>query len=256
MRVLPYMREVQRTTVLLIDALTFVLAFVLLFLLVPSEVHGNGFGAGGPLLAGVRVLLAHHVLRPLSGGQVLSQTAYQALMLALPVLAFLRYGANPRVAGALVAGWGAGAFLGSLVAFRAVQVVSSLVLLRRAWLVQSLVLWFLIVNVPSGIAVAVVFVSGIANGLRVPPMTALWARCTSVELRPQAFAVVSTVATAGTVIALVVGGPAIETFGVTPVFAAIATISTASAWLASIAAGRQEGREASSRNGADREAVA
>ena len=42
----------------------------------------------------------------------LSQVGFQTLLLALPVLAFTRYGQDPRVAGLLLGAWGGGALAG------------------------------------------------------------------------------------------------------------------------------------------------
>jgi hypothetical protein len=105
--------------VLLVDAATYLVAFVLVTAFVPAG-RGRAAAAEDPrgMLAGVRVLLGDRLLRAWTISASLSQMGFQTLLIALPVLAFTRYGQNPRVAGLLIGAWGGGALLGSLVALR------------------------------------------------------------------------------------------------------------------------------------------
>jgi hypothetical protein len=86
--------------VLLVDAATYLVAFMLVAAFVPA---GRGRAEAAEdlrgMLAGVRVLLGDRLLRAWTISASLSQMGFQTLLIALPVLAFTRYGQNPRVAG-------------------------------------------------------------------------------------------------------------------------------------------------------------
>ena len=107
--------------VLVIDAATYLVSFLLLAAYIPlvAAVPAEADLAGA--LAGVRYLWRDRLLRPLTVAQAGSQMAFQGISLALPVLAFTRYDHNARLAGFLLASWGLGALVGSVLAYRTVR---------------------------------------------------------------------------------------------------------------------------------------
>jgi MFS family permease len=228
--------------VLIIDAATYLVAFALVASFVPA---GRGRAAAEDLrgmLAGVRVLLRDRLLRAWTVSATLSQMGFQTLLIALPVLAFTRYGQNPKVAGLLIGAWGGGALLGSLVALRLPGSLPPLTVGSVAGLGQALPLWLLVAPLPAAAAVAVLGVAGLANGIRVPPLRALTLLRMPPSLRVQAMTAEATLPTAAGLLALAVASPALETLGVTPVLAGVAAVATTAAVTFAAVAMHPEGR--------------
>ena len=226
-------------TVLLIDAASFLAAALLLAAFVPATEAAPAVPGYAGKLAGLKFLARDPFLRPLTAAQVLSQTAFQALVIALPVLAFVRYGESSGIAGLLLAAWGGGALAGSALSY----VTTTRWDLRRtgeaAWLLQALPLWLLTGSVPAGVAAALLAASGLGNGFRVPAMQALALLRTPAGLRPQTGAVATSLAMLGGVVALAAAGPVLEKSGTTPVLVAVASVSTVAAVLGVLASARE-----------------
>jgi MFS family permease len=215
--------------VLLLDAASYLVAFVLVARCIPAGGRAPAAAGGGGMLRGVRVLLGDELLRAWTLAASLSQMGFQTLLLALPVLAFTRYGQDPRVAGLLVGAWGGGALAGSLVALRLPGRLPPLTVGSVAGLGQALPLWLLVVSLPAPVAVAVLGVAGLANGIRVPPLRAVTVLRMPPASRVQAMTAEATLPTAAGLLALAVAGPALEAFGVAPVFAGVAAVATTAA---------------------------
>jgi MFS family permease len=217
--------------VLLLDAASYLVAFLLVARCVPAggRAPAGGGGGRGGMLAGVRVLLGDELLRAWTLAASLSQVGFQTLLLALPVLAFTRYGQDPRVAGLLVGAWGGGALAGSLVALRLPGRLPPLTVGSVAGLGQALPLWLLVAPLPAPVAVAVLGAAGLANGIRVPPLRAVTVLRMPPASRVQAMTAEATLPTAAGLLALVVAGPALEAFGVAAVFAGVAAVATTAA---------------------------
>jgi hypothetical protein len=218
-------------TVLLIDAASFLVAAVLVAGFVPPTAPAPAVPGYAGMLAGLRFLVRDPFLRPLTAAQVLSQTAFQALVIALPVLAFVRYGESSGIAGLLLAAWGGGALLGSALSYVTTTRWDLVRVGQAAWLLQALPLWLLTGSVPAGVAAALLAVSGLGNGFRVPAMQALALLRTPAALRPQTGAVASSLAMLGGVLALAAAGPVLEASGTTPVLVAAASLATLAAVL-------------------------
>jgi MFS family permease len=229
--------------VLIVDAATYLVAFALVAGFVPAG-RGPAAAAGDlrGMLAGVRVLLGDRLLRAWTVSASLSQMGFQTLLIALPVLAFTRYGQNPKVAGLLIGAWGGGALLGSLVALRLPSSLPPLTVGSVAGLGQALPLWLLVVPLPAAAAVAVLGVAGLANGIRVPPLRAVTLLRMPPSLRVQAMTAEATLPTAAGLLALAVASPALETLGVTPVLAGVAAVATTAAVTFAAVAMGPEGR--------------
>jgi predicted MFS family arabinose efflux permease len=158
----------------------------------------------------------------LTAAQVVSQTAFQALVISLPVLAFVRYGESAGIAGLLLAAWGGGALLGSVLSYRTTRSWDLLRTGDAAWLLQALPLWLLVGSPPAAAAAAALAVSGLGNGFRVPAMQALALLRTPAALRQQAGAASSALAMLGGGLALAVAGPVLEELGTWPALAGVA----------------------------------
>jgi predicted MFS family arabinose efflux permease len=214
--------------VLWVDAVSYLVACAVVALHVPPL--PPVLGSSGPQpWSGIRLLLRDPFLRGWTAAHSLSQMAYQTLMIALPLLAFARYGQSPAVAGLLVSGLGAGALLGSLAALRTPSRWPPMLVGVTAWLAQALVLWLLVVRLPVAAVMAILVLSGLANGLRVPPLRTVITRRIPQTLRVQALAAETALPFSAGLLAVVLAGPAAQAFGVSVLLAACASVATAGA---------------------------
>ncbi len=132
--------------VLVVDALSYLAAFLLVAVLVrPAVVASDGSGEGG-LLTGLRYIARRTVLRREVVGVGAINLGLTALFATLPVLALHRGG--PAVAGWMLASYGLGSVVGGLLSSRArgtgprTSIVSVCVLAPATWaLAAPLPLW-------------------------------------------------------------------------------------------------------------------
>lgn len=225
----PLIAVVGAPNVLLLDAATFLVSFGLIAAFVPPTRRAPEVFAFRDLLSGVRSLTTDPLLRAWSVAQVGSQSAFQALAIALPILAFLRYNQDPKVAGLLLAAWGGGALAGGLLAYPAVSWWQPLALGRTAWLIYALPLWALVTYIPAQEAAALLVISGFGNGLRNPPIMATMTLRIPASHRSQAMTAFSSAATAGGLVSVSTTGVVAQAARPSFVFAGIAALATASA---------------------------
>jgi predicted MFS family arabinose efflux permease len=199
-------------TVLLIDAASYVVAFVLVTLFVPvTRAVGEAEDRGG-LLAGVRYLLGDPLMRGWTTAIVVGDASFSVLFVAIPVLVVTHYGADPRLAGAFIAAWGVGAVAGNIAAYRSDRIGG----LRQApplVLVQASALWVLVAPVPAAAIAAAMALSGIANGLINPTLHAFLTLRPPVAVRAKALTATFTASVLGTPIALALAAPAFAAYG-------------------------------------------
>jgi MFS family permease len=214
---------------LFVDAATFLVSFLIVVLLVPGKGRPVQTDDSRGVLAGARFLLRDRLLGPLVGTSALMEMAFQALFVAVPVLAYTRYGGDARIAGWLFAAWGAGAVAGSFAAYRVVRRYPPLVLASVATVAQALPLWLLAGGLPLvGIGAALV-VSGVFNSLSNAPMFAVLTARVPESLRAKTMTAAMTLTMLAGPLGLAAAGPALERLGTRPVFLAIAGLATASA---------------------------
>jgi MFS family permease len=225
--------SVGAPTVLLIDAASFAVSFAIVAAFVRAgAASGESSNARSPEVGGgLRFIRADPVLRPVTVAQVLSQGAFMGMTAAVPVLSFAAYDRNARLAGILLGAWGAGAMIGGILAFRLVRSHAALRLGALAWFVQAIPLWLLVATPRPAIAVAALAISGVGNGVRVPPIVGVTTRRIPQVLRAETLTVSSALVLTGGFVALLVAAPALESFGPETVFAGIAAIQTLAALL-------------------------
>jgi predicted MFS family arabinose efflux permease len=199
--------------VLVVDAATYIVAFVLVTLFVPATraVREDGADDGG-LLAGVRFLLRDPLMRGWTTAIVVGDASFSVLFIAIPVLVVAHYGADPRLAGAFMAAWGIGAMVGNIAAYRSERIGG----LRQApplLLVQASALWVLAAPVPAVAVAAALALSGVANGLINPTLHAFLTLRPPVAVRAKALTATFTASVVGTPIALAVAAPAFAAYG-------------------------------------------
>jgi predicted MFS family arabinose efflux permease len=200
--------------VLVVDAVSYVVAFVLVTLFVPvvgMAKEDEAEDARG-LLAGVRYLLRDPLLRGWTAAIVVGDASFSVLFLAIPVLVFVHYGADPRLAGTFLASWGVGAVIGDVAAYRSERIGG----LRQAStlvFVQAAPLWVLAAPVPAAAVAGALALSGIANGLVNPTLHAFLTLRPPSAVRAKVLTATFTASTLGTPLALALAAVAFPAYG-------------------------------------------
>jgi hypothetical protein len=212
--------------VLLLDAASFCASFALVALFVSAGPAPPAAAAGG-----WGVIARDGLLRALTGAGALSQAAFMGMTAAVPALAFAAYGRDPRVAGVLLAAWGGGAMAGGLAAYRLVATRDPRRLGAAGWAMQAAPLWLPPVAPPAWLAAAALAASGVANGIRVPPIAALTADRIPAPLRAETLTLISSLVLGAGFAALLAAGPALALALASGLWVAIAAAQTLAAAL-------------------------
>ena len=200
--------------VLVIDAASYVVAFALVTALVPvaravpEEEADDRQGA----LGGVRYLMRDSLLRGWATALVIGDASFSVVFVAIPVLVYAHYGANPRLAGVFLASWGIGAVSGNVISYRSDRVGG----LRQAAplvLLQATPLWTVAAPVPAAAVAGALALSGLANGLVNPTLHSMLTLRPPAAVRAKALTAMSTASSLGTPLALAVAAPAFAAFG-------------------------------------------
>ena len=189
--------------VLVVDAASYVVAFLLVTIFVPvsARVRSEDAEESRGLLAGVRFLLRDPLLRGWTTAIVVGDASFSVLFLAIPVLVFAHYGADPRLAGVFIASWGVGAVAGNVAAYRSDRIGG----LRQAAplvLVQALPLWVLAAPVSAAAVAGALALSGVANGLVNPTLHSFLTLRPPATVRAKVLTATMTASSLGTPLAL------------------------------------------------------
>ena len=208
-------------TALVVDAATFLFAFVLLVLLVPSRPPLPVTEAGGGVLAGIRFVLRDRLLRVLGGTALVANGLGQILTAGLMVLAYQEFDSS-KVAGAFFAAFGAGAVVGSVIAVRAVGRFDPLRLGAVSFVALTLPIFALTLELPvPGVMVALAL-SSLFGPLVNAPLIGVITMRTPEALRAKVMTAVLTAAMLAGPLGLLVAGPLLQTWGPRPVFLLVA----------------------------------
>jgi MFS family permease len=214
-------------TVLVIDAGTYVVSFVLLSLFVPGRDGAPEADEARGLLSGLKFLRREPLLRIWIPFFVVGDAAWQAFFAAVPVVTVERFGADAKVAGILFAAFGAGALVGNFASYRFLSKrVEGLRLIAYSVPFQALPLWILPLDVGAATMFSAILASGIANGVCNPSIHALWTLRIPVAMRPKAMAASGTIWALGMPVGLLVAGPILSLFGARPVLVGFAVVQT------------------------------
>lgn len=232
------------TNVLSIDAASYAFSFLILFAALPSHPRP----ATGPateksssragLLAGLRFLMRHPVIRPTVASIMVVNLAFQALLVAVPV-AISREGYDARWYGWTMASWGAGMIAGGLLVGRLVKRVAPLLLVccGAASLALGAVVLVVLGTSPPDLTAAFV-VLGVSNSMIDAPFFAVLTIETPAALRAKVFTALITLSTITTPVGALAAGPLLDRYGARATFVCCAAaIITAMAvaipvWLA------------------------
>src|SRR4029079_10831517 len=195
--------------VLVIDAATFAVAFVLIALFVPHVGRATGDGDQpdvGGLLAGIRYLRGDRLLSTWTLAITGGDAAWIVIFVGTPVLVVAHYGGQPELAGLIMGGFGAGALIGNALSYRFFGAGMPGPGIAAGALVQALPLWLLAMDVPDFALVAALVVSGIGNGLVNPTVHAMITLRPPPAIRAKVLAAVVTASVAGGPLAVMGGG--------------------------------------------------
>lgn len=213
--------------VLVIDAATFAVAFVLIALFVPHVGRATGDGDQpdvGGLLAGIRYLRRDRLLSTWTLAITGGDAAWIVIFVGTPVLVVAHYGGQPELAGLIMGGFGAGALIGNALSYRFFGAGMPGPGIAAGALVQALPLWLLAMDVPDFALVAALVVSGIGNGLVNPTVHAMITLRPPPAIRAKVLAAVFTASVLGAPLALMAAGPAFAAFDSRAVMAAAAAV--------------------------------
>jgi predicted MFS family arabinose efflux permease len=224
------------TAVLWVDAATFVVAFVLIGLYVKPNETTSPVTNEKSVFEGIRVLWNDRLLRTWTVTISGFEMAWQVVFAAIPILAYLRYDHDPRIAGVLLAAFGVGALAGNLFVLPLVANVAPMHIAVAGKVIQSLAFWVLVFNVQSVTVGLVLAVTGACTGLIGGPSTAVQMSRIPEDLRSRTMAAFLTITLTAGSLGLVAGGPVIETLGVRAAFLAIALLHTVGGFFFSLAA--------------------
>ncbi len=208
--------------ILIVDAATYVVAFVLVLTLVragkpvPQDESSRG------LLAGVRFLARDRVLGPMALTAIVLDAAIGALFTSLPALAFIRFGRDAQVAGFLFTAFGIGALGGTVLAMKALQRIAPLRLVVAAVPLAVLPLWLLVANLPWEAVGAVLLAFGACVPLVNAPAMGLITTRPPEALRAKVMTAVMTASALGGPAGRSVVGPMFERWGIDTTYAVIA----------------------------------
>ena len=107
----------------------------------------------------------------------------------MPVLVLTRFGHHPGIVGLLIASFGVGALVGNAISFRFLtRRFQGLAVIAACALGQAAPLWLLWLPLPAIALSALIFASGIANGLVNPSLHAITTLRIPPPLRPNVLA--------------------------------------------------------------------
>ncbi len=213
--------------VLVVDAATYVVSFLLVMLFVPSGAATPEVDDSRGILAGFRFLVHEPLLRIWIPLFVAGDAGWQAFFAAVPVLVVERFGADAKVAGALFAAFGAGALSGNILSFRFLtERVDGLRLIALSVPLQAAPLWLLPLDVGAPVLFAAVLASGLANGICNPSIHSIFTLRMPPSIRPKAMAAGTTLWGLGMPLGLVAAGPVLSAFGTRPVLIGFAAVQS------------------------------
>ncbi len=215
--------------VLLLDAVSFLVAFVILKRGLPvspvppvarSTVDSAADSSTG-IFAGARFALADRTLRRITATALAFGLFYPPLLASLPVLTAQRYGADSRVAGLLYAAMGGGALIGTLLVLRLAR-AGPMRLAAVGAVGLAVPLWLLVLEIPAWQFAVVMFISGMFTPiLNAPLITQMMLRA-PLPVRAKVLSFVLTTNLLAGPVAYAVTGPALDQWGLTRVYLVIA----------------------------------
>ncbi len=213
--------------VLVVDAATYVVAFVLVAVFLPRRARAAAPEEPTGIRAGLRFLAREKVLRVWTPIFALGDTAWTAFFVSVPVLVVTRFDADPKIAGWLIASFGIGAVIGNVVAYKVVLPrMDGMTTIAAFAMGQALPLWLLSFGFPWWVYGGALVVSGVANGLVNPSLHTLMTLRIPPALRPTVMTAMMMVFVFVQPLGVFGAGPVLDEFGPRPVLVAFAAVQT------------------------------
>jgi MFS family permease len=232
------------TSVLVVDALTYVVSVLLVTAFVPARKPAEQEPEHRQIRAGLRFLAHDPLLRVWWPAFALGDAAWTAFFVTLPVLVLERFGHHPALVGWLVASFGIGALIGNGISFRYLtRRFDGLTIFTTFIVIQVVPLWLLWLPVPAAALSAAIVVSGIGNGLVNPSLHAISTLRVPAPMRPTVMTTVMTLWALVNPLGLFVAGPVLDAVGTTPVLIGYAAVQTVTMGVAATVAARERLRE-------------
>jgi MFS family permease len=231
------------TSVLLVDACSYVLSFTLVAAFVPPRRPVEQQEEHASVRAGLRFLTRDRLLRVWWPAFAVGDAAWTAFFVTVPVLVLARFGHDAKIAGWLFASFGVGALIGNGIAFRFLtQRFDGLAVIAACVMGQAAPLWLLWLPLPAAALSAAIVVSGIANGLVNPSLHTISTLRIPEALRPTVMTTAMVFWAVLNPLGLFLAGPILDAFGTTPVLLGFAATQTVCMAVAGYAAARERGR--------------
>jgi predicted MFS family arabinose efflux permease len=235
---------VGATSVLLVDAATYLVAVALVAGFVPHRPPLPQDDEARNLRTGFRFIKQDRLLRVWWPTFAIGDAAWTAFFVTVPVLVLDRFGHRPGIVGLLIASFGVGALVGNAISFRFLtRRFQGLAVIAACALGQAAPLWLLWLPLPAIALSALIFASGIANGLINPSLNAITTLRIPPQLRPNVLATAMVGWAVVNPLGLFITGPVLDAFGTTPVMIGFAAVQTAAMSVISLAAARELGRQ-------------
>jgi predicted MFS family arabinose efflux permease len=232
------------TSVLVVDAATYVVSVVLLTLFVPRSRPVEQEPEHRQIRAGLRFLANDPLLRVWWPAFALGDAAWTAFFVTLPVLVLERFGHHPALVGWLIASFGIGALIGNVISFRYLtRRFDGLTIFTTFIVIQVVPLWLIWLPVPAAAISAAILVSGIGNGLVNPSLHAISTLRVPPPMRPTVMTTVMTLWALVNPLGLFVAGPVLDAVGTTPVLIGYAAVQTVTMGVAATVAARERFRQ-------------
>ena len=232
------------TSVLLIDAATYLVSLGLVATFVPHRPPVEQDEEHRSLRAGFRFIGRDRLLRVWWPAFALGDAAWTAFFITVPVLVLSRFGDRPGLVGWLIASFGVGALVGNVISFRLLtRRFQGLAVIAACAMGQAAPLWFLWLPLPAIALSALIFASGIANGLVNPSLHAITTLRIPPPLRPNVLATAMVGWAVINPLGLFVTGPVLDAFGTTPVLIGFAAMQTLMMGVVATASARELGRQ-------------
>ena len=232
---------ISAPAVLLIDAITYAVSFLVILLFVRAGRRIAPDESSRGLLAGLRYVVRDPLLGPMMAAAAFMNFIAQALIAMLPVLVVRRFDADPKIVGFLFAAFGAGALVGSLIAAAIVRKVPLLKLAGSAILAMAVPLWVLAVDLPWPLVIVVLAAFGVCAPLVNAPLMGLLTVRTPEALRPKVLTAVMTLSVVIGPLGFLAVGQSLSYVGMPVLFLAIAAGFTVGAVAFSAAVRRGDG---------------
>lgn len=226
------------TSVLWLDAATFVASFVVVGVLVPAPFETPNVERPRRVLDGLRFIAHDSLVARAAASSLLFGFLFRLLFASFPVLAFERYHHDPRVAGWLAAAWGGGAVAGSVAAYKLLTRVRPLKMAALAAIGTALPLWLLVPNLGITVtAIGVALSSAAIPMINAPYLGMLSTRIPS-HLQGRVLQSILTINNLAGPLGYAIAGPIFDYAGLEWSYALIAALATAAGANFLIVAGR------------------